>query len=214
MSVGNSGKAGKHPGTVSQFSKPRREASSKLSCHLFEREISDEIALLARIALEVVEHVDDAVRVDRELPPARPKHHARFAKDDFAQLPGSNFRKLTFDERPQRLAQAAGRSVAAAGLDERRKEVDDLDERVAHRARGDASGPARKERDAHVRLVKCRLLEALVVAEHLAMVGDEDDKGVIEPSPSLERVQYPADVIVDEGNLAVVVRPDARDVGE
>ncbi len=55
------------------------------------------------------------------------------------------------------------------------------------------------------RLVRERLLQALVVAQHLAVVGGHDDQHVVHQVPH-ELVQ-PADLVVDEVDHAVVGRP-------
>ena len=50
------------------------------------------------------------------------------------------------------------------------------------------------------------MLLLAVLAEALAVVGDDRDEGAVEAAAALERRDQPADAGVDIGNLAVVGR--------
>src|SRR5215471_12806926 len=98
---------------------------------------------------------------------------------DLAQLAVPRFRFGLPQHGPQRSPMAFSKWGAAGRLENRRKNVDILDERLGHRIYRNVSRPAKQQRDADGRLVKCALPQATVVAEHLSMVGEEDNKQVI-----------------------------------
>ena len=83
-------------------------------------------------------------------------------------------------------------------------EVDEFAQRVTDAAPGDIR-PGDDQRDAQAGLVRGALGVHPVIAEQLAVVGGEDDIGVVELAAFFERVEDLADLIVDEFDGSAVL---------
>src|SRR5205807_3076722 len=70
--------------------------------------------------------------------------------------------------------------------------------------RGDPLGPADQERHPCRRLEETLFLPGVVIAEVLAVIREETDDGVVGFVSMLDCVEYPAQAMVDVGDLAVV----------
>jgi hypothetical protein len=200
----------KQTGAETCFCKPLLELSLQLARNVGGTGATGQIRLLLRILLQVVEHVSLRLSVDRELVAACAQHDMLAgAAFELAELTILRLRGWLSQHRPKR-AREALRRRNARGFEHRREDIDVLHQRFAHRVRRDLAGPAYEQRDAHGRLVKCPFPQATMIAEHFAMIGQEDDHQVREPALAFEGFQDAADLMVDERNLAVVVGADLR----
>ena len=116
----------------------------------------------------------------------------------------------------QRLAPQGGQETDAVErrirhaqhVQQRREDVHIVDEFVAGLPRCELSGPGDDQRDAVGLLVHQALVgQAPVAARHVAVVGGEDDHGVVSQPELIEAVEDPPDLGVDHCG-EVVVEPD------
>src|SRR4051794_12223851 len=61
------------------------------------------------------------------------------------------------------------------------------------------------------RLIWVRLTPKIVVARHIAVVGCENDQGLVEPTALFERLENPADLLVHMADRPVVSLPGSLD---
>ena len=106
-----------------------------------------------------------------------------------------------------------GRRIAASRLEERRRQIDTLDQRVADLAAGGIRGRrgiAHDQGHLHGRLVEQILLAQPVVAQVVAVIGGEHDQRAVEEAARLEEGHQHAQLVVDLLDQAHV---DGNDFG-
>ena len=84
---------------------------------------------------------------------------------------------------------------------QRRCDVGQLHQRIAHQPIAVTSRPRHDERHAHQRLVEATaLVQQAVLPHHVAVVGGEDDDRVLSLTTALEAVEHATHVVVDQGD--------------
>ncbi len=83
-------------------------------------------------------------------------------------------------------------------MEQGRRDVGQLDQGVAPKAGAEVTGPGPDQRDPRQALEEAdTLLSQAVIAERLAVIGREDDDGIVTLAGPLERVQDPTELLVD-----------------
>ncbi len=101
----------------------------------------------------------------------------------------------------------------AGGVQQRRRQVVELDRFGVAGARLHAAGPAHYRRHAEVRVVDRRALHHQpVVAEQVTVVGEEEHERVVGEAASVEHREQVADEVVDHPHLGVVADPHPVDL--
>ena len=93
--------------------------------------------------------------------------------------------------------------VAAGEIDEGRKQVDERDARP-DAARRETAGARDDERHARGALEEAHLVPETALAQHLAVVADENDDRVLGEPAGAERLHQPAESVVDERDRAEI----------
>ena len=105
----------------------------------------------------------------------------------------------------QRVSVHRGGRFAAGRAPEGWRQVDVVDEPLGDHTRVPTLGPLDDQRDLDHRIVHVVALENHMVETHVvAMVGSEDDQGVVVESLALEDVDHATDVVVDLADSRVV----------
>ena len=113
----------------------------------------------------------------------------------------------------QRAAVALARDRQAQPLQYRRHDIDRLGEAFHFPAASGIGGGRRVAQDQrHLEgLVGIALLaQQPMVAQHLAMVGGDDDQRVVVEAPFLQPGDQPADLVIDLPHHAAIGRPELR----